>query len=185
MNSLPEGRRGQALAVGIALLMATLIYLIVISPILQLYESGGDRLQARRDMVDRLRVSERALPTLRVEAAKLRDPSNNGAVLLVGSSPTVAAAQLQTRLKELVESSGAHLASSEILSPEPQDGYQKIGLHVSFSGDLTLLTAVLRGIETARPAMFVDNVEIRGGADPGEASPTLAIAFDVYGFRSL
>jgi general secretion pathway protein M len=185
VNNLPEGRRGQIMALGITFIMVVLVYLVIISPILQLYGSGAERLQSRRDMVERLQVSERALPRLRAEAARLRDPSHNGAVLLVGSSPTVAAAQLQTALKEIVEAGGSRLASSEILAPEAQDGYQKVGLHVSFSGDLTLLTSVLRGIETARPAMFVDNVEIRGGANPGEASQTLAIAFDVYGFRSL
>jgi general secretion pathway protein M len=173
------------LAVAIGFLAIAVVYLIIIAPLFQIYGDAADRLQTRRDLVERLEVSAKALPKLRAEAERLRDPSHKGAVLLVGSSPTVAAAQLQTSMKELVEASGARLSSSEILAPEMQDSYQKIGLHVSFSGDLTLLTAVLRGIETARPAMFVDNVEIRGGANEGGDSQTLAIAFDVYGFRSL
>jgi hypothetical protein len=106
-------------------------------------------------------------------------------VLLTGSSPAVSAAELQSAMKDIVENSGAHLNSSEILAPEAADNFQKIGVHVAFSGDLTLLTSVLRGIETSHPAMFVDNVEIRGGADSGDDARTLAIAFDVYGFRAL
>ena len=136
MNGLPEGRRGHMLALGICLLIVAAVYLLVIAPLSSLYGSGAERLETRRDMVDRLQASARALPRLRKEAERLRDPSHKGAVLLVGSSPTVAAAQLQTALKELVETNGAHIASAEVLAPEPQDSYQKIGLHVSFSGDL-------------------------------------------------
>jgi len=33
--------------------------------------------------------------------------------------------------------------------------------------------------------MFVDNMDIRAAANAGDDSQSLAIAFDVYGFRSL
>ncbi len=185
MNNLPEGRRGHILALGICFLAVAAVYLVIIAPLASLYGDGAERLQLRRDMVDRLEASVRALPRLRAEAERLRDPSHKGAVLLTGSSPTVAAAELQTALKEMVEANGARISSSEVLAPEAQDSFQKIGLHVSFTGDLALLTTVLRGIETSRPAMFVDNVEIRGAANSGDDNQALAIAFDVYGFRSL
>ena len=53
MNNLPEGRRGQIMALGITFIMVVLVYLVIISPILQLYGSGAERLQSRRDMVER------------------------------------------------------------------------------------------------------------------------------------
>jgi hypothetical protein len=161
-----------------------MLYLVIVGPLISLYQGGQDELDARRDMVHRLQVSADHLPALRAESERLGKESAKGSVLLTGNGPTVAAAQLQSTVKEIVENNGAHLSSSEILAPDTADSFQKIGLHVSFSGDLTLLTTVLRGIETSHPAMFVDNVEIRGGANSGDDAQSLSIAFDVYGFRS-
>jgi general secretion pathway protein M len=183
MNNLPEGPRGKALALGICFVLFALVYMIVIGPLLQLYQDTDERLQTRVALMQRLEVSARALPRLHAAADRLNKQPGQGAAMLTGSSAPVAGAELQSAVKEIVESNGAHLSSSEILAPEAADSFQKVGLHVSLSGDLTLLTAVLHGIETSHPVMFVDNVEIRGGANPGDDAQTLAIAFDVYGFR--
>lgn len=183
MNNLPEGPRGRALALGIGFVLLALVYLVVISPLSQLYADTDDRLQSRVALVQRLQVSARELPRLRATADQLAKQPGQGAVLLTGNGPSVAAAELQSAVKEIVENNGTHLSSSEVLAPEAADSFQKIGVHVALSGDLTLLAAVLRGIETSHPVMFVDNVEIRGGANPGDDAQTLAIAFDVYGFR--
>lgn len=185
MNSLPDGPRGRALAAGILVLIVVAVYMMIVSPLVDLYDARADRLQSRVDLAQRLAISARDLPRLRASAEQLEKDPSKGTVLLTGGSPAVAAAQLQTTVKEIVENSGAHLISSEILAAEAVESFQRVGLHVSFAGDLSLLTSVLRGIETSHPAMFIDNVEIRSSANAGEDSGALAIAFDVYGFRAL
>jgi hypothetical protein len=185
MNNLPDGPRGKALALGICFLLAAILYMIFVDPLIALYQSGDERLESREELKQRLQISALELPRLRASAEMTGKQPSKGALLLTGNSPAVAAAELQSAMKEIVETSGAHLNSSEILAPEAADSFQKVGVHVAFSGDLTLLTSVLRGIETSHPAMFVDNVEIRGGANQGDDAQTLAIAFDVYGFRPL
>jgi hypothetical protein len=188
MNNLPDGVRGKALALAICLLPVAFLYLAIVSPLRGVYESGAERLRERTELVERLQVSARELPRLRQEAERARAASNGGALLLTGSSATVAAATLQSTMKQLVESNGAKLSSAEILAPENKEQYQRVGIHVQFAGDLRLLMSVLRGIETSHPVMFVDNVEIRGAADAAaddSSGQELSITLDLYGFRLL
>lgn len=182
MTNLPDGLLGKILALGICAMLAAVAYLALIQPLLGLYEDGEQRLQERMELVQRLQGSVRDLPRLRAQAAQWHDKSSNGELLLAGTGDTVAAAALQSALKGLVEDGGASLTSAEVLPPQTQDKFRRIAIRVSFTGDLTLLTSVLRGVETAHPVMFVDNLEIHG-ADGGDTD--LAVAFDVYGFRSL
>jgi general secretion pathway protein M len=187
MNDLPDGTRGKILAVGILLGAIILFYMVLVAPLIGLYDSGAEALQDRADLAQRLQNATRELPRLRQAAEDLKAGAADEQLLLEGDSDTVAAATLQTTVKTLIEDGGARLDSAEILPPEKRDPYQKVGLRVSFTGDLTLLTAVLRGIETARPVIFVDNVDIRGegGAGQDDGGQALTIAFDLYGFRPL
>jgi hypothetical protein len=188
MNDLPDGVRGKILALGILAAGLLAAYLVLIAPLIGLYSSTEERLRERTELAERLQRTTGDLPRLRKAAAALQAEASDGSnLLLSGPSATVAAASLQTTIKDLIEQGGAELSSAEILPAEKQEPYEKVGLRVSFSGDLALLTTVLRGIETAHPVVFVDNLEIRGAgaADPDDAGQSLSIAFDLYGFRPL
>jgi type II secretory pathway component PulM len=188
MNDLPDGPRGKILALAILAVALLAIYMVVVAPLIGLYDDGEERLAGRTAMAERLQRNTRDLPRLRQAAAELQAGGGDGTdLLLTGSSATVAAADLQTTIKDLIEEGGARLSSAEILPPETQAPFEKVGLRVSFSGDLPLLTSVLRGIETAHPIIFVDNLEIRGAGatDQDDSGQTLSIAFDLYGYRPL
>jgi general secretion pathway protein M len=138
-------------------------------------------------MVQRLDSSSRDLPRLRDLNNEWQDAG--ASLLLSDASDTNAAAAIQAIVRGLIESSGGKLANSEILdADQPDDRYRRIRVRVSFTGGLPLLTSVLRGIDVAKPALFVDNLDVRAaGADGAgvDSGQKLAIAFDVYGFRSL
>jgi hypothetical protein len=70
-----------------------------------------------------------------------------------------------------------------------------VGIRVAFSGDLKLVTAVLRGVETSRPVLSVGDFSLRSGgaasaadSDDDTASAgdggQLSVTLDVYGFRA-
>ncbi len=186
MTSLPEGMTGKALALGLCVLMLAMIYLIVVEPLFGFYQSGAQRLQERLDLVERLRRSAHDLPRLRAAADQWRARSGADNLLLDGASDAIAAATLQSTVKDLVVQGGATLTSAEILPLDSEDNFQRIGIRVAFSGGLELLTSVLHGIETATPKLFVDNLDIRsaGGSDDDDASPALTISLEVHGFRA-
>ncbi len=184
--TLPTGNSGKALALGICGLLLLLFYFIAVEPLIVLYADGQQELHQRSALAERLQRAVHDLPRLRELAQKVNEGSGD-TDLLTGSSDAVAAAALQSTVKGMVVEGGATLNSAEILPAEPHEKYQRVAIRVSFTADLELLTQVLRGIETAHPQLFVDNLDIRSGGAGGadDASPTLTISVDVYGFRSL
>jgi hypothetical protein len=90
------------------------------------------------------------------------------------------------------------LSSSEVLPPSANGNFRRVGIRVAFSGDLKLVTAVLRGVETSRPILSVGDFSLHSGGSivgSGEASDEeneapagnsddLAVTLDVYGFRA-
>ncbi len=184
VGSLPEGIAGKALALGICIVLLAAFYLVAIDPLLAVYADGQQELKERQDMAERLQGTVRDLPRLRALAAQWQQKSSVKDLLLPASSDAVASATLQSTVKALVTEGGSTLTTTEILPSQTEDNLRRVGIHVAFIANLPLLTAVLRGIETAHPRLFVDNLDIHGeeksGADA--VDPRLAVAFDVYGF---
>ena len=108
MKQLPEGAKGQALALAIAALGAIVLYLLIVSPVLAFYGEGEDLLDQRLAMAGRYEALARELPALRAADKKWRD-QEGGELLLEGSSDALASAALQAAMKSLVEDAGAKL----------------------------------------------------------------------------
>lgn len=191
MKQLPEGPQGQALALVVAALAVVILYLLVISPVLAFYGEREDQLDRRLAMAGRYEVLARELPALRAADKTWRD-QEGGELLLEGSSDAIASAALQAVMKKLVEDAGARLSSSEVLQPAANGNFRRVGIRVAFSGDLKLVTAVLRGVETSRPILSVGDFSLRSGnaavsgdenTAAGDSGP-LSVMLDVYGFRA-
>ena len=195
MKQLPEGLTGQALALAVAPLGAGLFYLLIVSPVLGLYQERADLLDSRVATAQRYEALTRELPALKAADKQWRD-RNGGELLLDGSSDALAAAALQSAVKGLVEDAGARLTSAEVLSPTADGAFRRVGLRVAFSGDLKLVTAVLRAVETSRPVLSVGDFSLHTGGAAGKAGDSedddssapeggaLAVTLDVYGYRA-
>lgn len=186
MAQLPEGLPGKGLALALCVGVITVAYFAGVVPVVGLYDDARQSVHERLDLAQRLDNSARDLPQLRRLDDEWQDTGT--AVLLSDASDTNAAASIQATVRGLIESNGGVLTNSEILdSDQPDDRYRRIRVRVSFTGDLPLLTSVLRNIDLAKPALFVDNLDVRtaGAEASGDDGKKLVIAFDIYGFRSL
>jgi hypothetical protein len=182
LQRLPDGFLGKALAVLIGVTVLIVVQFALVSPLFAYYSATAQDLQDRWDAVERYRNAVNDLPQLRTAAAGLRQKTGGQDLLLGGTSDALAAATLQSTLKDMIEQEGATLVSAQTLQPQPEGKFRRIGLRVSFSGNLTLLTTVLLGIETSHPVLSVGNLDLRGSG--ASENQTLTIAMDVYGFRS-
>jgi hypothetical protein len=184
VNALPEGITGKALALGICALLLATLYFVTVAPLIAAYGDGERQLQERRDVVERLQATVHDLPRLRALAGQWKEKSSVSDLLLPSANDAVAAARLQALVRDLVTQAGAALTTTEVLAPQTQDPLHKVGIHVAFSANLKLLAAVLKGVETAHPLLFIDNLDVRGAerSDEASADPSLTVAFDVYGF---
>ncbi len=97
--------------------------------------------------------------------------------LLPGGSMARAAAAFQDYLKEQVSAAGGDIASMQVIEPEAEGGLERVGLRLTAKLSHNGLKRVLHGLETGRPAVFVDSLDLRPdmrrsafrrAANPGE-----------------
>jgi len=189
VRELPTGRAGRALAVAIAALGAVVCYFAIVSPVLGYYNDQAAMVQQRTDMAERFKTLAHELPSLRTADKKWRDQFG-GDILLTGQSDADASASIQGMMKQAVEEAGSKLTTSEILPEKTEGEFRRVGIRVAFSGDLKLITTVLKSLATAHPVLFSGEVDLHAGsgqddsAGGGAGSETLTMTLDVYGFRA-
>lgn len=105
--------------------------------------------------------------------------------LLPGSTPAVAAAQLQGDLSGLAAAMGGEITTVQILEPEEAAPFARIGLRLALSGDMATVRDFLYAVETREPMLIVRRMDLAvSGLADGESAenPPLAATFEVYGY---
>lgn len=110
--------------------------------------------------------------------------------LLAGESVALSGAALQERLTQIVASSGGRVSSSQMLPGEQASGFEQIMVRMQFEAGLPELHRVLEAVETSRPLLFVEALQIavnRGQLKRVQSDKSVAIAMqvtlDLYGYR--
>jgi len=168
-----------------------LVGTVVVQPLIALHGDMREELTLLNAQRVRFARLEAELPQLRGLVSELRaqKPASDASLLLTDSSDAVASAALQTKIKSLGGSLGAEISSVESLVPQRREGgFRRVGVRVAIKGDLTALTGILSALATARPPLFVDNLEIRNGGFTGQQTndpaPVMSVGMEVYGYRT-
>jgi general secretion pathway protein M len=182
--SLPEGRAGQVLAVGGALVVVGVVWLGLVSPCLDWYAGRQAMLDDSLQQVAHMQAEEKELPALRAAAAASAI-SPAGQILVAGDSDAISGANLQADLTNLAQTAGTSLDSVETVAATPVGSLRRIGVAVSMSTTWPTLVAFLTAIETAQPRMMVDDLSVTSDATP-DAGQDVALQanFTVSAFRS-
>ena len=159
--ALPEGRRGQALAVGMALAASGLLWLGLVAPALDWYADRQDRLERQAAVLRRMQALAAGVPALKLEAEAIRTAPGRAEAALEGAGDAVAAATLQQTLDRLAQDAGLRIGSAETLPAEAAGAWQAITVRVTVTGAWPALVGLLRGIAAAPTAMQVDDLQLR------------------------
>lgn len=124
----------------------------------QHYAEATEQLQDRLMRYQRL-IAQR--PLLEQKLGEVREDDTVDAYYLNQTSPTLAATELQRRAGQVVQNNGGSLTSSQILPVEEEDGFSKVGIRVQMNGSVDALNKALYVLESTRPTVFIDNVQIR------------------------
>jgi Tfp pilus assembly protein PilO len=183
---MPTGGRGRVLALALAIAVLAGLYLIVAAPLIGLYAQRQAMIAARQMLLPRLQAVAAELPALRARIARLRAEQRAQKLTLDGATDAIASANLESRIDALARALGVTIGSTESLPAVPRGPYRRIGLRLVLTGRYEALVNLLARLETARPPLVVDNLQLHGPlARPGmEAAATLDAGLDVYGFRS-
>lgn len=181
---LPEGRRGQFLALALAVIALGVLWIVVASPLLDWYAARADQLAERRLVLAHMTQIVDALPALRREAGKQASTAPPATALLSGNTDAIAGAALQGAVQDMVTAAGATLASFEALPGEQQGSFRRIGLRVAVHGNWQELVAILQAMEESPLRLLVDDLELHATAQvETTGTAPIAASFVVRGFR--
>lgn len=167
--------RGAALAI-----LAALILLLGVAPLAaycRLLADNSDMLAAKSALL--LRYRTLAATTPRVPTAAEPD-------LLYPDIPeSQAVALLQETVKTIATAARVQVQGFQVLRGEAQSGATRIAVRVRASGDMASLRGLVYAVETARPLLYPDNLQIQAhAATPGAAAGALDFQLDITGFKA-
>ncbi|MEX2648639.1 MAG: type II secretion system protein GspM [Alphaproteobacteria bacterium] len=180
----------RVLALALLGLVGLLVYAAAIDPLrarFQAYEDSIAELSHRLGQYARLAGSR---PELEAQKASLAERPPLDGDLLGGATDDLAAADLLALVKDTMERNGGSVGSVLPLTPVEDGTLQRIAVRVEFTADIGALRAMLHALESGRPVLVVDRLEVRAeavrGLDGllGEHAPVpLAVTLDVHGYR--
>lgn len=182
--TLPDGKRGQALAVALTFMAAALLWMSVAAPLIGWYEARADELAQQQQLAAHLAALGRQIPALRqaVNAAGLQSADDQ--VLLAGDSDVIAGANLQTALQDLAAQAGTSLDSAALQPAQADGAVRRISMQVSVTATWPVLIALWEAIGTARPRMIVDQLSLSTNTPGGNQDQQVQASFSVTGFRA-
>ena len=129
-------------------------------------------------------------PIQRAIAGIQQDPAA-ATQYLPQSAPSLAAAELQQRVKSVVEAVGGTLRSTQALPPTEEGGAVKVTVSAAMTGDTESLRKILYELESQTPLLFVDNLDVSarenrprlpGGQLASYTRVQLSVQFEVSGY---
>jgi general secretion pathway protein M len=174
-------RRGIFLLVNLA--ACVLAFTLVVDPIRALFSERENYLVGQRKTLARLQAVTAQFENVR-SAGTDTDNQIRGGEFLVGSNENVISADLQTRLKAIVETGGAKARAVQALPTKTSDGIRYVGARIEIAGAIQSIYRATYDLESAKPYLFISGATIKpvvSFGKPGIEEPTLQVQFEVFG----
>ena len=168
-------------------------YVFIVQPLVAKHEEYRDTLAQYRNQLQRYRQIAANRPQLQARREQLeRDPISQGAYVS-GESEALVAANLQNRVKTIIEANGGSLASTQLLQSGDEDGFRIVTIRVRMTADIDAASKAFYALEADQPYLFLDNIDIsarqarrrRTNQQDAPESVDLNINYDVYGYMRL
>jgi general secretion pathway protein M len=180
---------GRIAAVALLLVAIACATAAVALPIAKAFRDYDASIANLRTQVARYDAMERMRAPLQARLSRITTQRPAGEELLGGGSTAVAGAQLQDLIKRHVAEGGGTFVSAQSLPAEDEASFERIGLRVQFTTTVEGLVRSMHAIESGRPLLIVENLDVRAravrkGEEFDRTRPVvLAVTVDVAGFR--
>lgn len=163
-------------AVGLMIVTALVV------PIRDGLDGRDAQIAEQRTMLARFKVM--ATQEAAVEAAAKQTQPDTGEYL-AGANEGVINADLQTRIKSMLEPVGARLRSVRTLPPQASDQVRYVGSRIEIFGTLPAIHRAVAAIEASKPYLFVRGAVIKPAPPAGRPDvsqePVIEAQLDVFG----
>ncbi len=182
------------LALALLLALVAFGWLGLVQPVIAERHEAQARIEQTRDLLARYRGISAGRDDLEGERAYWQQEVLPQSGVFAAGDPAVAAADLQSTVSTVVKNSDGDLLSIQILREQAERGLQVVTVRVQFSADVESLTGIFHELESRRPYLFVDNLQIRAGrgvrrsriarlrGQNATEADTLFVTCDVYGY---
>jgi general secretion pathway protein M len=187
----PGSLASRLLAVALLAAVPMLAYALVVGPIITAYRDAGESIAQAQKLLQSYRERAEQRPQLAQLLADEEERAGSITGYLEAVDDALAAAELQDRVKGVVEEAGGTLRSAQSLEVEAVEevaGVRRAGLKVRFAANIESLAAILYELETGEPYLFVEGLSIREPRrqrrrrDEPEQAPELDVVLDLYGY---
>jgi hypothetical protein len=184
-HSLPTGRTGQLLALGVTAVVLMALWLGVVTPLIEWHSDQAATLGHQEMLTQRMENLAAALPSLKEQAKAVAAGGAGEAALLEGDNDSMASASLQERLQAMFMKTGVQLNSVETLPGDDAGAYRRIGLRISFNASWPILMTLLKEMNVASPSLLVDELQLTPALHRISTAPgSFDVACALYAFRS-
>lgn len=118
------------------------------------------------DQLARYRRMIRTLPDLQLELERVRANESFKAFYFNAPTESLAGAELQRKVQDIVTAANGRLISTQILPAPPEETPPRVRVRTQIQGSTETLLDVLYDLEQARPFLFVDQVSVRSSSRP-------------------
>jgi general secretion pathway protein M len=160
----------------------------VLLPVGYLFTAQHDDIKQSKELLAVYRAEIASRDRLEDELAGLRRREAAGGGLVSGTSAALAAADIQSRMKAMIERHGGRVRSVQNLPAAPVKGFEKVSVRYDLSITAGGLKGLLYQIETGTPYLFLDDIDLRmpeGWQEEGpqNAPPEMQVRWTVEGYR--
>ncbi len=159
MTLSPVVSRILALFLAIALIGA--IYSLAVEPVLDAHRGYAETIERSRELIARFGRIGATREPLERQLAELQKRSKSTSGLLEGKSATLAAAQLQNRVKRIVTRNGGSIRSLQTLPSQNERDLERVSIRIQMTARIEQLQKIFHAFETGPTYLFVDDVNVR------------------------
>lgn len=174
-------------AIGLLAAVIAAVAVFAVMPTLQAYDDTEIALaRAKEQVIGFERVARgRSAYAARLEELTARESASQ--VYLQGGTDALAAARLQDQVSGVIERHGGTVRSIQSLPGQDDEDFRRVSVRVQFTGTTESLFQAVYSLETARPFVFIDNLDIRNRrsrrrANQQSDNPALNVTLDLSGF---
>lgn len=184
--------KSRLLALGLLLGVLALLYLVIVAPLAGLAQEYNESAESAQFRLEKLRRVAAQKNGLIQRLEQVRADAQNDDSFLARTTAALASAELQTQIKQAVSEAGGELTSTQVIPEHHEERFTRVGVKVRMNGSTDVLKDVLYRFESARPFLFVENLNIRPIRMPRNPAlknqpmpDKLSVDFDVVGYMRM
>lgn len=177
------------IAISILASLFLILFLGVFAPLIDATSEARGRAEDMEFRLTRLKKIAAEKPRLMGLRQSLKESRQTDETFFPTETASLASADLQSHIKQSVTAAEGELISTQVIPEQTEDRFIRIGVKVRMNGSSPILKNVLYNFETAKPYLFIENLNIRPirlphlpGSKETSSPDKLSIDFDVIGY---